>query len=167
MASQFDELLPEDVSPDPITRSLGQNPTKPVRVYATQILTIQRILINSQQYLRRKSIGWEGVRGRRTVSDMHAFLSQYFEQIADLQTAAIQPSKMPEIDADSSADEKTRGQIETLRESGNLYRELERLEQLSNDISRQMNEIVDTANTRLSLLISVFAIIISTISILL
>jgi len=164
MSRQFNELVPEEVSPEPITRGLATPPTEAVELYAKRILLLQRILINSQQQLRRISIGMEGIRGRRTVSCLTEFLGPYLNEVATVQAAAIEPSKISSLDSGVTIDEDTEDQIEELREQGNLYRELERLETLRGETMRQVNSMIDTANTRLGLVISVTAVVISVAS---
>jgi len=106
----------------------------------------------------------EGIRGRRTVSCLTEFLGPYLNEVATVQAAAIEPSKISSLDSGVTIDEDTEDQIEELREQGNLYRELERLETLRGETMRQVNSMIDTANTRLGLVISVTAVVISVAS---
>lgn len=166
MSTRSECLTPQNVSPEPITRSLAEDPSEEVEAYARKVIELQQVLINAQRRLRAVSVGVLGLRGRRDLSCIADALDPFLDDLSAVQAAAIAPSRLTDLDIEIEVDEEIERDIERLREQGNLYRELERLERLREQTFRQMNGLTNTANTRLGLTISVLAILLSAASIL-
>ncbi len=144
---------------------LVTDPEPAIEEYTTEILTLQRDLLRLQQRIHATSPGVFGIRGRSNLSDQASDFVEIGDRIRGVQSAAVTPQKLPGLsETDQGPPDRVEDQHSKIQQT--IRPELDRIATLQQQTSAMLTTNQDTANTRLGLLISVIAILISTASIL-
>lgn len=143
---------------------LVTDPEPPIEHYTAEILQLQHELIVLQECLHATSLGALGIRGRSDLSDLASEFVGLSDRVRAVQSAAVTPEELPGLsETDQGPTEEVEDQHRTIQQT--VQPELDRLATLQQQTSAMLTTKQDTANTRLGLLISVIAILISTASI--